>query len=328
MHIPDGVLSNEVALVTSVLGASALGFSLWKLKGAERDRTMVQTGMTAAFVFAAQMVNFRLYPFPISGHLLGGVLAATMVGPWAGALVIAAVLVVQCLLFGDGGITALGANMINMGLIGSVVGYTIYAAVRGAIGGRKGVLIGAMAASWFSVILAAGAFSLEFAASGHLSAFKNVLGWMILVHAAIGVGEALITGCVLRFVLLARPDLLEAEPAAGAPGTSPRTRYIQTAFAGLAVSLAVALFLAPLASQQKDGLEWVGEEKLGITPASSSIVKAPFPDYQFPYLAHASALAGVVGTLAVFGLGLGLARVFAVKQSGGEMVENAAGYVS
>ena len=151
-----------------------------------------------------------------------------MLGPWAGACVIAAVLIVQCLLFGDGGLTALGANFVNMGLIGSVVGYAIYAPIRRAIGGHRGVLIGAMAAAWFSVILASGAFAVELAASGRRADFLNVLGWMVLVHAAIGLGEAIITGLVVRFVLQVRPDLIyEAggRSAAGRPlGAGRRSR--------------------------------------------------------------------------------------------------------
>src|SRR5205807_1682545 len=123
------------------------------------EMTTVKMGTMAAFVFAAQMVNFPLGVLPASGHLLGGVLAAVMLGPWAGAVVIAAVLIVQCLLFGDGGLVALGANFVNMGLIGAVLGYAIYSEIRRAIGGARGVLVGGMIAAWLSVLLASGAFS-------------------------------------------------------------------------------------------------------------------------------------------------------------------------
>ena len=104
-------------------------------------------GTMSAFVFAAQMVNFPVGP-TVSGHLLGGVLAAVMLGPWAGAVVIAAVLLVQCFVFADGGVTALGANFVNMGLVGAVGGYAIYAPLRRMIGGQKGILIAAMSAAW------------------------------------------------------------------------------------------------------------------------------------------------------------------------------------
>ncbi len=169
-------------------------------------------------------------------------------------------MLVQCFLFGDGGLTALGANFVNMGLVGSVGGYAIYAPIRRGIGGPRGVLVGAMVAAWFSVILAAGAFAVELAASSGGSASRRVLAWMALVHAAIGLGEALITGTVVRFLLLVRPDLVDGgiwEPGFAADRT-PAGRWGSVAAAGLAVSIAVAIFLAPLASAHPDGLEYVG----------------------------------------------------------------------
>src|SRR3954467_12399268 len=177
MHIPDAVLDPRVAAATGGLAAAGLLVGLRKLERLLGERTTVLMGTMSAFVFAAQMVNFPMFPLPISGHLLGGVLSAVLLGPWAGAVVIATVLIVQCLLFGDGGVTTLGANFVNMGLIGAVGGYAIYAPLRRAIGGRAGILVGGMAAAWFSVILASGAFAIELAASGSRADFLNVLGW-------------------------------------------------------------------------------------------------------------------------------------------------------
>src|SRR3954447_5894587 len=166
MHIIDGLLDPKVAAATGAVAAAGLLAGLRTLERRLGERTTVLMGTMAAFVFAAQMVNFPLGPLLVSGHLLGGVLAAILLGPWAGAVVIGAVLIVQCLLFGDGGLTALGANFVNMGLIGAVGGYAIYAPTRRAIGGRAGILIGGMVAAWFSVLLASGAFAIELAASG------------------------------------------------------------------------------------------------------------------------------------------------------------------
>ncbi len=266
-------------------------------------------GTMAAFVFAAQMVNFPLFPLPISGHLLGGVLSAVLLGPWAGAAVIATVLIVQCLLFGDGGVTTLGANFVNMGLVGAIGGYAIHAPIRRAVGGRAGVLIGGMLAAWFSVILASGAFAIELAASTRWSSFFDVLGWMALVHAGIGLGEALITGAVLRFLLLMRPDLIEQ---AASSDSSLVRRWGQVLVGGLAIAVAVAVFLAPFASEHDDGLEWVGG-KLGFLKEESPVLTAPIPDYKLPgvpYVKAATAVAGLVGTVVVFGVGFVLARVF------------------
>jgi cobalt/nickel transport system permease protein len=310
MHIPEAVLSPPVAIATGVLAAGGYAWCLRKLERGLGDRTTVLMGIMSAFVFAAQMVNFPVGP-GVSGHLMGGVLAAVMLGPWAGAVVIGAVLLVQCLLFADGGLTALGANFLNMGLIGAVGGYAIYAPIRRAVGGPRGVLLGAMAAAWLSVILSSGAFAVELAASGRSGDFLTILGWMVLVHAAIGLGEAVITGLVLRFILLTRPDLIaEPEIAAG----SAIWRRGQVVFTGVALSLAVAIFLAPFASAWPDGLEFVGGKFRFLAEEAPSVLEAPIPDYEMPglrdMLGVATAVAGVVGTLVVFVVGVGLARTF------------------
>ena len=316
MHIPDAVLDPKVAAATTLVALGGLAYGVRTLRGALRDRTPVLMGSMAAFVFAAQLVNFPLFPFPVSGHLLGGVLAAVLLGPWAGALVVGAVLLVQCFLFGDGGLTALGANFVNIGLVGSVGGYAIYAPIRRGIGGPRGVLIGAMVAAWFSVLLAAGAFAVELAASSRGVGFMRVLAWMALVHSAIGLGEALITGTVVRFLLLVRPDLVDGgiwEPGKAPMRGTPAGRWGGVAGAGLAISIAVAIFLAPLASTHPDGLEYVGTEQVLFLPPTEAGAPPPIAGSVLPGLANwhpaaATAAAGLVGTLVVFGVALGLAR--------------------
>ncbi|MFO0909337.1 MAG: energy-coupling factor ABC transporter permease [Isosphaeraceae bacterium] len=317
MHIFNSVLDPKVVVATSAIGAAGLAYGLRQLQRDLGERTVVLLGTMSGFVFAAQMVNF---PVVIcSGHLLGGVLAATLLGPWGGAVVIATVLVVQCLLFGDGGLAALGANFLNMGLIGSALGYVLYATIRRAIGGPAGVVLGAMLAAWLSVLLAAVAFSAELAASGRWADFVQVLTWMTLVHAVIGVGEAIITGLVLRFILSTRPDLLynpdprpalnqEAGSATGV--ASPRPAWWRIGAAGLAVSLAVGVILAPFASEAPDGLEYVGE-RLNFLPADDQPMHPVLiPDYDarsiigVGSLRVATAIAGAIGTLVVFGVGV------------------------
>lgn len=311
MHIPDTVLSPPVAAATTLAALAGFRVALKRAAGSAGDRTTVLMGVVAAFLFAAQMVNFPVGP-GVSGHLLGGVLAAVVLGPWAGAVVMGAVLVVQCLLFADGGITALGANFVNMGLIGAVGGYALYAPLRRWLGGRAGVLLAAMAAAWLSVLFSAGAFALELACSGRFTQFPRILAWMVLVHAAIGVGEAVITGLVLRLVLLARADLLY-EPAESRARISHAG---QLAAVGLGVAVALAVILGPLAWEAPDGLEFVGR-KLGFLRASGVAPLAPFADYRMTAVktnvALATALAGLIGTVTVFVLGLAMARVFTGK---------------
>jgi len=323
MHIPDILIDSRVAMATTVVGAAGLAYGLRRVERRHGERTTSLMGMMAAFVFAAQMVNFPVGP-GVSGHLLGGVLSAVILGPWAGAVVIAAVLIVQCLVFQDGGVTALGANFLNMGLIGSVCGYVIYAPIRKAIGGPRGILVGSMVAAWFSVLLAAGAFSIELAIGGGQHDFMRILTWMALVHAVIGVGEALITGLVVRFVLLTRPELIEEEEqstdAEHSTEPSGRPGWLATLIAGVGISLAVAVFVSPFAYDAPDGLEYVGE-KFGFLPDESHppMISSPMPDYQAPLPVSipgldaakvATAGAGLAGTLIVFALAWSMSRAF------------------
>lgn len=327
MHIPDILIDSRVAMATTVVGAAGLAYGLRGVERRHGERTTSLMGMMAAFVFAAQMINFPVGP-GVSGHLLGGVLSAVILGPWAGSVVIAAVLIVQCLVFQDGGVTALGANFLNMGLIGSVGGYAIYAPIRKAIGGPKGILIGSMVAAWFSVLLASGAFSIELAVGGGGHDFIQILTWMALVHAVIGVGEAVITGLVVRFVLLSRPEMIfdEESPAEtlepGAPAVEPTSKpgWLATLVAGLGISLAVAVFVSPFAYDAPDGLEYVGE-KFGFMPDESRepMIPSPMPDYQAPVPVSlpgldaakvATAGAGFAGTLIVFALAWVMSRAF------------------
>lgn len=337
MHIPDVLLGGGAAVATAAIGAAGLGYALRRVDERHGPRTTSLMGMTAAFVFAAQMVNFPVGP-GVTGHLMGGVLSAVLLGPWAGSVVIAAVLIVQCFLFQDGGVTALGANFVNMGLIGSVGGYAIYAPIRRALGGRRGILIGSMVAAWFSVLLAAGAFSIELAAGGRREDFFRILSWMALVHAAIGVGEALITGLVVRFVLLTRPELIEGstETEEEGGGSVPRqaSGWLSPTAAGLGVALGIAVFASPFAAEAPDGLEYVGI-KFGFLPDGEAppIVSSPMPDYQAPVPAvprgvdqvkAATAAAGLIGTLVVFGFAWGMARGFAASDARSEARPDAA----
>lgn len=209
MHIPDGFLAANTWVPAWVISVGGLGYCVKRASEALKDKMVPLMGVMAAFIFAAQMLNFPVVA-GTSGHLLGGVLAAVLLGPYAGAVVIAVVLAVQCLVFQDGGLTALGANILNMSFIGTMGGYIIYSLIRKAIGDNKGILMGAAIAAWVSVVLASSACAIELAVSG-TSPLKIVLPAMVLVHMLIGIGEAIISVFVLSFVLKTRPDLIYNE---------------------------------------------------------------------------------------------------------------------
>lgn len=206
MHIPDGFLSAPVWASAWAISVGGISYALNKVKDSLRDKMIPLMGIMAAFIFAAQMLNFPVLG-GTSGHLLGGVLAAVLLGPYAGAIVLAVVLIVQCIVFQDGGITALGANIFNMSIVGAVGGYYVYNILRRIIAGKKGILLGSALASWLSIVIASAVCASQLALSG-TSPLQIVLPAMIIVHAFIGIGEAIITVLVVSFVLKVRPDLI------------------------------------------------------------------------------------------------------------------------
>ncbi len=207
MHIPDGFMSTGVSVATGVAAAGAVGYGLYRAREELDEKSVPMLALCAAFIFAAQMLNFPVAG-GTSGHLLGGILAAVLLGPWLGGLVIALVLLVQCLGFADGGITALGANVFNMAAIGTVLcGYVFYGIKALLPRNRTYFLAATGVAAWLSVMLASGAAAVELAVSG-TTPLSVTLPAMLGVHAVIGVGEALITFLVVGVVLAVRPDLV------------------------------------------------------------------------------------------------------------------------
>jgi cobalt/nickel transport system permease protein len=207
LHIPDGFLNLPVIGITWIVAIALTLVSIKKVEARDAEKAVPLMSACAAFIFAAQMVNFPI-PGGTSGHLLGGTLAGILLGPWAGSLVMGVVFIVQALMFQDGGITVLGANIINMGIIGCFGGYYLYQTFRSIsrnnewIGIRNGAAIG----SWLSVMLGALATTVELALSGTVSwsaGFYAMMTW----HAAIGIGEALITVITLSYIWRTRRDL-------------------------------------------------------------------------------------------------------------------------
>lgn len=311
MHIRDGILSPEVCAVTGLIGLAAVGYSLRKLRTDLEDRSVPLTGMLAAVVFAAQMVNFPLIGLPVSGHLLGGVLSAVILGPWAGCLAMALVLIVQAVLFNDGGLLSLGANIVNMGVIGAWGGYAVYSLIRKCLGSKSiSAVPAAVIAAWVSVLAAAAVFCIEFSLSTSSREFslRGVFTLMVFYHALIGVGESLITGGVLSFLLARRPELFASPQSSGAVSNVGRF-----AVSGLVAALAVSAFLAPFKSDFPDGLDKVAEAS-GFKSLEIQKDGPLLNDYEIPvpdvgiWPAMATSLAGLLGTCVVFATALALGK--------------------
>ena len=191
MHIADGILSTEVLMTTAAVSFGVVGYSLKKSKGQLGERQIPMLGVVSSFIFAAQMLNFPIVG-GTSGHLLGGMLAAALLGPWNAVLALTTVLFVQALFFSDGGITALGANVFNMAVIGVFTGYLVYQLIENVFPGKTGKTIGLIAGGWLSVVAGAFAAAVEISLSGLLS-FKVAVGALLSWHVFIGIGEAVIT---------------------------------------------------------------------------------------------------------------------------------------
>ena len=209
MHIPDGFINAPTSIVGGVLAAGLIAVSIKKAGDALDDRQLPLAGLVAAFNFALQMLNFPVAG-GTSGHLLGGCLAAVLVGPWVGSLAMSVVFIVQALVFADGGLTALGLNIILMGYTTCFGGYGIFLLIRKLLPAKRSAVVTASAvAAWCGVVLASVVFVGYYALGGQGGApLGTVAVAMIGVHMLIGIGEAIITGLTVGAVLATRPDLV------------------------------------------------------------------------------------------------------------------------
>jgi cobalt/nickel transport system permease protein len=300
MHIPDGFLSIVVDLLLWVAAIIAVGYSLKRVEQDIGERQVPLMGVLAAAIFAGQMLNFTVAG-GTSGHLLGAAIATILVGPWAAILVMTSVVAVQALIFQDGGLLVLGANIFNMAVVGVAVSFVTYHAVRKLAGGRNwGIFVGGFIAGWLSVEITALAVALELALSG-TSPANIAIPAMGGIHALIGIGEGLITMGALAFLYASRPDLVkqgEERPTGGAA----------IWIVGIFIAIGLA-FVAPWASSHPDGLERVAEQ-YGFLETAQAPTYSILPDYIFPGISNeaaATVLAGIIGILLVFGAAAGVA---------------------
>lgn len=288
MHIPDGFLSLAVSIICWAISAGMISLAISKTNKSLGEKQIPLMGVMAAFIFAAQMINFPVAG-GTSGHLLGGALAGIILGPWSAMLVMTAVIAVQGLLFQDGGLLVMGANILNMGLVTAAIGYGFYRAVSNRTKTFKLATIGI--AAWLSVISGALLTSIELWLSG-TSQLQIIIPAMLGIHTLIGIGEALITVAALSFIFQTRPDLL-GEGSESAKGSR---RWI---WAGGLIALAVVL-VSPLASADPDGLNRVAMNLgfINVARTGSGLLAG----YTVPLLDPGSLsriTAGVVGVMVV-----------------------------
>ena len=300
MHIPDGFLSIPVSIFLWLITILALAYALKRVSADLGERQVPIMGVLAAAIFAGQMLNFAVAG-GTSGHLIGAALATIILGPWAATLVLTCVITVQALIFQDGGLVVLGANIFNMAIVGVSVAYMTFRIVRKLAGDRPwGLFASGFLAAWTSVEVAALGTALELAFSG-TSPANIAIPAMGGIHALIGIGEGLITAGALVFLRASRSELLKINGAAPVRGNLVWV-----------IGLVMAIFLAvasPLASKHPDGLISVATHYGFISNQQNPLFKV-IPHYLFPGVENktlATILAAVLGTLIVFGVALGVA---------------------
>jgi cobalt/nickel transport system permease protein len=323
MHIPDGFIDAPVAIATGAASGVAVAYAVRRTGKELGERTVPLLGVTAAFVFAAQMLNFPIAA-GTSGHFLGALLVGVLLGPWASVVVLTAVLAVQALVMADGGITALGANVLNMAVVAGLLGYLCFAGLRALLPKHPtGYFVAVAAAAWFSVVAASAACAIELALSGTVP-LDISLAAMTAVHMVIGLGEALITVTVVAAILASRPDLVHtytlATRGAGRP-FGGRGRVWAFVVGTMVLALALAVVVSPFASSAPDGLERVAEDMGFAEEGADSVWSfSPIPDYRIPGVENeraATAIAGLIGTLALFGVVLLVGRALGRRPATG-----------
>jgi len=317
VHVPDGFIDAPISAATGVVAAAAVAVSL---RGARREldeRTAPLAGLVAAFIFAVQMLNFPVAA-GTSGHLLGGALAAILVGPYTGVLCVSVVLLMQGILFADGGLTALGVNITDMAVVTTVVAYAVFRALVKVLPRRRGSITAAsFVAAVLSVPAAAVAFTLIYAVGGTTDvSIGKVATAMVGVHVLIGIGEAAITALTVGAVVAVRPDLVYGARGlqqklklrvggelVDVPDTAPvaaARSHRKVWITGLVASLVLAGFVSFYASASPDGLEKVAADK-GIDAKTEEHASAdsPLADYGVKDVENARLSGGLAGVIGV-----------------------------
>ena len=321
LHIPDGFLTLPVSALFWAIAFASVALAVQRTSQVLDDRQVPLMGVMAACIFAAQMLNFPVAG-GTSGHLLGGALAAIVLGPWAGMLVMTCVIALQALLFQDGGLIVMGANIVDMGILTALVGGAVFYGLLRITGRQRwGLVASGFIAGLLSVVLAAGMAALQLIASGTAQA-AVVLPAMVGVHVLIGIGEGLITAAALAFLLATRPDLLPARIVNELRGMGRPVSARGVLGVGVGIAALLAL-LSPFASESPDGLERVAENR-GFLDRGEAPSYNIIPDYAIPGVAGpiSTVLAGLVGVLIVVALGYGVATLVRRRRSPGRSTDS------
>lgn len=313
MHAPDGFLNAGTAVATGAVSLGVIGTAVRQSKATLKEKQVPLAGIVAAFVFAAQMFNFPVAA-GTTGHLLGGALAAILLGPSVGAIVVSIVVVVQALAFADGGLTALGYNVLNMAIVTAFGGWALYRLFRRILPNTAaGVVAATGLAGGGSVILSSMAFSLEwlFGATAPIP-FDTVLGAMVGVHLFIGIGEGVISGLAIGAILVARPDLVygarDLDRAQMRDRTPIRARTLM--ISGILVALVLGTVVSQFAVDSPDGLERVAADTGFAASAQDHTLDGfVFADYATSGIGNETlslAIAGAAGVLITLLVGFGL----------------------
>ncbi|MFF8985160.1 energy-coupling factor ABC transporter permease [Streptomyces globisporus] len=342
MHVPDGFIDAPVSVAAGVFAVGAVGVSL---RGARREldeRTAPLAGLVAAFIFAVQMLNFPVAA-GTSGHLMGGALAAILVGPYTAVLCLSVVLLLQGIFFADGGLTALGVNITVMGVVTVVVAYGVFRLLTGLLPRtRRSATASAFVAALVSVPAAAAAFTLLYWIGGTTDIpIGKVFTAMVGVHVLIGIGEAIITALTVGAVLAVRPDLVHGvqgslaaplklrvdgelvDAPAATRDTEPAPARRSTRgfwITGLVSAFLLAGFVSFYASANPDGLERVaGDQGFDEKAEEHGAADSPLADYGVGDIENArlsGGLAGVIGVSATVVVGTGVFWVVRRRKEG------------
>lgn len=291
MHMADALISTPVAVATGAAAAALIGVASRKASHSSREGIVSLMGVMGAFVFAAQMINFTIPGTGSSGHIIGGILLSALLGPWCAFLTLTSVLIVQCLIFADGGLLALGCNIINMGAMSCLIAYPlVYKPIVNRHYTPARLITASVAASIAGLELGALCVTIETTASGITALnFGSFLGIMLAIHLAIGAIEGIATGLILVFVLRNSPEMLNGTDYENSKRNKRKTLIVIGS-----IALIFAITFVWIASGNPDGLEWSIEKMTGATELAPAQTPATafMPDYE-------SHLSGIVGGIIV-----------------------------